>query len=97
MEIDGKTALVSWEMKPGIIRQGLVFLGPNFSNQNRGLTNDRDVFRLAITFGLEVYHKRFKVGQAREQPDPDEVRELGDRLEKFALPDAPPWQELTDF
>jgi hypothetical protein len=107
MEIEGKKALVHREMKPGMVRHGVVFLGPNFSNADfdaeiqgerwTGCTNDRDVFRLAVAFGLEVYYGRFKVGPAREQPDPEEVKALGDRLEQYALPGAPPWQELTDF
>jgi hypothetical protein len=105
--IDGKLAQIYWEMKPGIVRQGLVFLGPNFTQTDLGaeiegrpllgFTGDRTVFRLAIAFGLECYYDRFQVGPAREQPDPEEVKELGKRLAEFALPSAPDWAELTNF
>ncbi|MBW4654476.1 MAG: hypothetical protein KME20_15775 [Kaiparowitsia implicata GSE-PSE-MK54-09C] len=107
MEVDGKTADVFWEMKPGMVRSGLIRLGSNFGKQDlgarldgrtlTGFTSDRTVFRLAIAFGLEVYHGRFKEGPAVECPDANEVKELGDRLKKYALDGAPSWEDLTAF
>lgn len=112
MEIDGKLVRLHREMKPTLVRNGIVVLGRDFydlpeielvdrlqglNTRLKGCTRDKDVFRLAVAFGLEVYHNRFEPGLARERPDPDEVKELGDRLKIYALANSPSWQELTDF
>jgi hypothetical protein len=113
MEIDGKLVRLHREMKPTLVRNGIVVLGRDFvdtlpeielvdrvqsiNTKLKGCTRDKDVFRLAISFGLEVYYGRFRAGPAREQPDPEEVRALGDRLRIHALANSPSWQELTDF
>ncbi len=107
MDVDGIPARLLSEAKPTTLRHGLVFLGNAFeaivppvelaTTTLRGFTRDRGVFRLYLTFGLEVFNDRFQVGPARAQPDPEEVRLMGTLLEPYATPGAPTWAELTAF
>lgn len=105
LSIDGRSASVGWEQKPTLTRHGIVSLtGPGSEALTarlggaliRNATDDPRIFWLAVAFGLEVYHGRFEVGAATVRFDPDEVAELGDRLEKFALPGAPTWVEVFE-
>jgi hypothetical protein len=107
LDVDLLPARLFWEAKPTPLRHGLVFLGSEFADWVpaitlgdtvlRGFTSDRTIFRLFLAFGLEVYYDRFQEGVIVEQPDPEELAELGDRLSGFALPGAPSWAELTAF
>lgn len=112
LEIDGRkyVATVHAEPKPGVLRHGLIFLHgtpplrevlpPITINrvQYKSFTRDRNIFKLAIAFGLEVRYGRFRPGgKVVETPNPEEVKQLGERLELYAEYDPPPWEELTNF
>jgi len=111
LEVDGKLVQLHSEPKPTLVRNGIVVLGDNFELPDiqltdeaqgvnitlKGATQDRTVFQLYLAFGLEIHYGRFQEGDARQVPNPGEVRELGDRLARFTLANSPSWESLTNF
>jgi hypothetical protein len=100
--LDGVRNTISAEVKPTLLRYGLVPVERENADRNievngtrlDQVTRNPDLFRLFVAFGLECRHKRFKVGPAVTELDAREVTELGRILAPYGGDDAPEWAGL---
>ena len=102
VEIDGQTRRIGAEQKPTLVRHGMVAIGsdvaPGASLPNgrrlESSTDDPEMFRLATSFGLDCHYGRFKEGDVGTNIDPEEFRQLGERVERFGMDGSPSWEAI---
>lgn len=89
VDLDGKTYRIDSEQKPNQVRAGLPavpgspYVATVLCQEMRGVSDDPELFRLIVAFGLDVYHGRFEEGPASSEIDPVELRSLGERLAPY--------------
>lgn len=102
LELDGKTCRFHTEVKPTLLRHGFISVGfsmpfgvslPNGTKLS-SCTDDPQLVRLVIAFGLSANNGLFQEGPALTEINPIEFQELGERLEMFGMEGSPTWDEI---
>ena len=102
LEVNGQTKRILAEQKATLVRHGLVAIGDDVTpgvelpNGRRleSSTDDPEIFRLATSFGLDCRYGRFDESSANGDIDPEEFRQLGERLERFGMNGSPSWEAI---
>lgn len=102
VEIDGQTLLFGFEHKATLARHGLVAGVPGACAKLpngrllKEVSDNPELFKLVVSFGLACYYGRFEDGPAETKVDPAEFAELGQRLSAFSMEGSPSWDEIGD-